>query len=119
MFKRKRFEAALKKCGYSSSGKVDQRRPKDSIDDAEQNREEVLKKVAAGKIVIEKADEKQNFKRNRVVRKVGSSETFSFCFRNQIRMRSVISTNSIHCRLIWANLNRQQTRWPIEVQLSM
>ncbi|KAI6191346.1 Negative elongation factor E [Aphelenchoides bicaudatus] len=74
---RKNFEAALKKSGYAPPSKLDQRQSKESVDDdAVLNRKELVKKIEAGKIKIEKADERQTFKRNKVTRKESNpSET--------------------------------------------
>lgn len=80
----------MKKAG---AGKLDQRQSKtESVDDAELNREEALKKIALGKITFEKSDEKQIFKRNKVAKKVSLllfelNHGMTLClFRSQIHM---------------------------------
>lgn len=52
------------------AGKIDQRQSKESVDDAEFNREELIKKLATGKVILQKTEEKQAFKRNKIAKKV-------------------------------------------------
>jgi hypothetical protein len=67
---------------------LNQRQSKESVDDdAEMNRKEVLKKLASGKIKLDRSDERHSFKRSKVVRKVRPLSFFknsSRFFRNRI-----------------------------------
>lgn len=71
----------------ANAGKFDQRQSKDSVDDAELNREELVKKIASGKLTIGKSDEKKHtFKRNKITKKViiKSRKFLTLVFRIQM-----------------------------------